>query len=647
MIVATAGHIDHGKTALIKALTGVDTDCLPEEKARGISIDLGFAYCRLPNGRLLGFVDVPGHENFVRTMVAGAAGVDFALLVVAADDGIMPQTREHLKILDILGIARGAVAITKIDRVDPARVGTIIDNAAALIEPTSLRDAPIRRVSTVTGEGLADIKALLESETATYRRAEPSRRLFRFAVDRAFVVAGGGTVATGYVMGGLVRPRDRVSHFPSGAEVRVRRIRVHDSFVDCAEFGDRCAINLSGIPVAGLSRGDVLLDPCLNWPTTRIAVRASEPTAIPSALWTPIHVHIGTASTTGRVARLLAPSAGSEAETILKVDLDHPIIALHGDRVVLRDASARRTLAGGSIVDGERPRRSSRLYLAMLAGLRQSDPAGALSALAEAAPVALARIERLYGLAPGRARELCEGSALRIIGGTRTYALAARTYIELRDAVLVRLSMAQRASQADARLSHDATRQAIVPGWPPDVFADLCRDFAADGLVKTSGPWIVPAAGSNDIDPRERQWARIKRLLESGNFKPLDVRALAARLELQPEPLRTLLRRHAKAGDLLAVGERHFFPATTIRRLVDLLGQLTAASQDGLIAVGEFRDAIGTGRVLASDILEAFDGAGITKRNGPRRSLRDFGQQVPRPGDAHGSPPAGETAPNG
>ena len=237
MIVATAGHIDHGKTLLVKALTGVDTDRLPEEKARGISIDLGFAYLPLAGGGLIGFVDVPGHERFIRNMLAGVCGIDFALLVVAADDGVMPQTIEHLNILDLLHVKRGAVALTKADRVDPAQVREVRGQIAALLRPTALAEAPVKVVSAVTGLGMDELRQLLVAEASRQAARESAGEHLRYAIDRAFIVAGSGTVVTGTLFSGTVGTGDKLVVSPSGIEVRVRGIQIRGRASERARAG--------------------------------------------------------------------------------------------------------------------------------------------------------------------------------------------------------------------------------------------------------------------------------------------------------------------------------------------------------------------------------------------------------------------------
>ncbi|MFC3571478.1 selenocysteine-specific translation elongation factor, partial [Paracoccus simplex] len=359
MIVGTAGHIDHGKTALVKVLTGTDADRLAEEKARGITIELGFAYADLGGGRVTGFVDVPGHEKFVHTMLAGAGGIDLALLVVAADDGIMPQTREHLAILDLLGITRGLVALTKADLAEPARIVALTAEIAALLAPTGLAGAPVFPVSSLTGAGIAALRAALaEAEAQTATRATGAR--FRMAVDRSFTLAGAGTVVTGTVLSGRVAAGDHVTVSPSGLAARLRGIHAQNRKADAGLAGQRCALNLAGEGVTreAIHRGDVVLDPALHAPTQRIDVNLrvldSEPK--PLATWFPARLHLGAAETGARIVPLEGPIAPG-ATGLAQIVLDRPVAAAWGERFILRDTSARRTIGGGSLIDLRPPAR--------------------------------------------------------------------------------------------------------------------------------------------------------------------------------------------------------------------------------------------------------------------------------------------------
>ena len=389
MIVGTAGHIDHGKTALVRALTGVDTDRLKEEKARGITIDLGFAYLPVANGVSIGFVDVPGHEKFVHTMVAGAGSIDFALLVVAADDGVMPQTREHIAIMDLLGLARGIVALTKVDLVSDERRQNVIAAINDVLAETSLSGSTIAPVSVVTGEGVASLRQRLIEATCGADRHGSARR-FRLVVDRCFVLTGIGTVVTGTVLSGAVAIGDRVTVSPSGIGARVRSIHAQNRAVDRGQARDRCALNLAGDGVTkdAIRRGDAVLDPELHAPTERIdatlRLLASEPK--PITQWMPARLHHAAADVGARLVLLGDRPIAPGEQAYVQLVLDRPIAGAVGDRYVIRDTSARRTIGGGRFLDLRAPTRKRRTpeRMSTLDACSIEPPDGALMALARA-----------------------------------------------------------------------------------------------------------------------------------------------------------------------------------------------------------------------------------------------------------------------
>ena len=327
MIIATAGHVDHGKTVLVKALTGEDTDRLPEEKQRGMSIDLGFAYQPLEDDTVLGFIDVPGHEKFIRNMLAGVTGVDFALLVVAADDGPMPQTREHVAILDLLGISAGAVALTKIDRVDGGRVDEVAGQITSLLAETGLANAPIFPVSGNTGDGVNALRTHLHTQ-AMARDARAAGGHFRLAIDRSFTLSGRGHVVTGTVFSGQVAVGDRLMLTPPGVEVRVRGLHVQNQPAERGGVGDRCAVNIvsTGLRKTEAHRGNWLLAEPINLPTARIDVRLNVLEGEVRALkhWTPVHIHCGANDITGRVAILGQKSIAPGGTGFVQLILDRP-----------------------------------------------------------------------------------------------------------------------------------------------------------------------------------------------------------------------------------------------------------------------------------------------------------------------------------
>ena len=376
MIVGTAGHIDHGKTALVKALTGVDADRLKEEKARGITIDLGYAYSDLGDGRQLGFVDVPGHERFVHNMLAGATGIDAALLVVSAAEGIKPQTVEHLQIVDLLGLDRGIVALTKADLADDDQILERMAEVETLLASTSLKGAEIVPVSALTGQGVDELKAKL---LALGESGKGATGFARLAVDRCFVLAGAGVVVTGTVHAGEIRVDDRLVLTPSGLEARVRSLHAQNRAAQVGRAGERCALNLAGPRLSkdAIRRGDWVVSPELHAPTDRPDVRlsllASE--GQPLKHWSPVHVHLGSAHVMGRVALLEGDRLAPGDTALAQLVLEEKVGALSGDRVILRDPSATRTMAGAVVIDPFGPPRNRRTgrRLAELEALGEPD----------------------------------------------------------------------------------------------------------------------------------------------------------------------------------------------------------------------------------------------------------------------------------
>ena len=361
MILGTAGHIDHGKTTLVRALTGIDTDRLKEEKARGISIELGYAYVPLPGGDTLGVIDVPGHEKFIHTMVAGAVGIDHVLLVIAADDGVMPQTREHLAIVQLLGVQHATVAITKADRATPEQRSQVHADVTALLADTPFASAPIFDTAATDAQdaGVAALRAHVWQQGAQFgqRRGDG---LFRLAVDRVFTLPGQGTVVTGTVFSGQVAVGDSVAHSasPEGQTVRVRSIHAQNQASDTGVAGQRCALNLAGIAKEAIRRGDWIAAPGSLQASERIDVQLrTTADAPPLTQWLPVHVHLGTWHGTAHVALLDNQAVPPGGSARVQLVLDAPVFTLPGDRLILRNAQASQTIAGGQVIDPYAPAR--------------------------------------------------------------------------------------------------------------------------------------------------------------------------------------------------------------------------------------------------------------------------------------------------
>ena len=647
MIIGTAGHIDHGKTTLVRALTGVDTDRLPEEKKRGITIELGYAFMPGPGpvsetgaaGDPIGFIDVPGHERLVHTMLAGATGIDFALLLVAADDGVMPQTREHLAVLALLGIARGAVVITKADRADPAAA---LAQARALVEGTPLAGAPMLAVSAQTGAGIAELKALLLAAAADVAApgaaagvagatwaaataAPPGSAAFRLAVDRAFTLSGTGTVVTGTVHAGAVEVGDHLRLVPGGSTVRVRSVHAQNRPAARARAGERCALALAGVAKDDIARGQWLVAPAAAvqaqpgtaqpGETQRIDARLTlwhaEPRALRSG--TVVHVHLGAAATQGTVALLdgeaLQPGASGRVQLVLRT----PIGAWVGDRVVLRDASASRTLAGGAVLDPFAPARYRRApqRLAALDALA----AGDLPALLALAPVELPRLEA----ALGRPVPALPEGTLR--GGD--WAFSATLAAETAHTALATLASFHLKQPDDAGPDVARLRRLAAPRLPEVLWRALLSSLQTAGRVVLRGAFVqLPEHGARLSAADQRIAKKVAPLLALAGVDGAWARDLA-RDANEPEPLlRSTLARLTQRGELHQVVKDLYFSPAAIAALAGMARAVAGTHAGQALSTAAFRDRTQLGRKRAIQLLEYFDRIGWMRRVGEVRKVR-------------------------
>lgn len=632
MIVATAGHIDHGKTLLVKRLTGVDTDRLPEEKARGISIDLGFAYLPLAGGGSIGFVDVPGHERFIRNMLAGVCGIDFALLVVAADDGIMPQTIEHLNIIDLLNVQRGAAVITKIDRVDEARVQQVAESVQAFLATTKLAAAPVIPVSAMTGAGIDVLQTLLRNEAAalTVRRSAGQR--FRLAIDRAFTVAGSGTVVTGTVFNGVVRTGDKLMLSPAGLPVRVRALQIRGESASEAHAGQRCALNLSGAGLDSVRRGDWVLDEALHQATQHMDARLTLLGGESQGLrhWTPVHLHLATADVLARVAIRRGESIAAGSSALASLVLEKPISALHGDRFILRDQSGSRTLGGGIVLDPFAPAGRGRgsARAAVLAAFEEESPPDTLAALSRisTAGIDLTRFEKMFNVTPERATQLYETAGIVAVGKEVRIGITRALHDELRERVPGALAAFHRATPQALGREIEALRAELAPQLPANAFSALVRGLADERKVEISGSLArLPGHNPTSNPEDDRLWQTVRPALEAAGFAVPPLRELAAGLRLKEPALKDFLHRKARGREVLKVTAERFYPRTTLATLAAIAKATSEAQANGMFTAAQFRDATGIGRTLAIEILECFDTLGITQRIGDARKMRkDF-----------------------
>ncbi len=628
MIVGTAGHIDHGKTALVKALTGVDADRLKEEKARGITIDLGFAY--LPNhaGEILGFVDVPGHERFVHTMLAGATGIDFALLVIAADDGIMPQTLEHLAIIDLLGIRDGLVTLTKADIASPERLAAVTHEIRATLTGTSLAAAEILPVSALTGQGVDDLRARLFA-AARNLAGRPSTGRFRLAIDRSFTLSGAGVVVTGTVLSGAVHVGDHILIGPSGLAARVRSIHAQNRPAEEGRAGDRCALNLAGDGVSkeAIRRGDVALDPELHAPTDRIdaTLRILPGEAKPIGQWFPVRLHHASAEAGARVVLLDDAPIQPGAVANVQLVLDRPVAAAIGDRYIIRDVSAQRTIGGGRFLDLRAPARRRRTpeRREQLAALAIDDSAVSLQALLGAAPYIWdwGAFTRDHALSQAQAVALADRLQLVVLGGG--IAMLPDRWRMFR-AALSDLLTAFHAENPDLQgMGRERLRLASRPRLPAAAFLDALGDLARNGDIALEGAFVRLASHSARLTARDEEvWDAIAPLLGgSDRFRPPRVRDIAGLLG-RPEPdIRRLLKLAGRLGRADEVAHDHFFLRATVREMAAIAADLAAR---GEFTAAQFRDRVENGRKVAIQILDFFDRHGVTLRRGDLRRIDKY-----------------------
>jgi selenocysteine-specific elongation factor len=628
LVLGTAGHIDHGKSALVKALTGTDPDRLPEEKERGVTIELGFAQLTLPSGATMGVVDVPGHERFVRQMVAGATGIDVVLLVVAADDGVMPQTREHLAIIDLLGIPKGVVAITKSDLADPEWTQMVREDVARLLKGTSIEGAPIVAVSARTGSGLPELLAALDSVAgeASPRHAELPMRL---PVDRVFTIAGAGTVVTGTMWSGAVRREDPVEVLPSGRNGRVRGVQVHSHAVDSASAGMRVAVNVAGLDKDEISRGDILAAPGSLQVTDRFdALFTYLPgNEKPFESGARVHVHHGTREVLGRVLLMdgvaqLEPGGRAFAQ----VRLEDPLAPRYDDRFIVRSYSPVFTIGGGTVLDALPPRRTNLRpnERALLEALASHDLSGAAMGLlaSRGIPMTSAEVAIALGLPrAGVADDLNKAKLERLKVGSDTYYVTGEGLDRLLADAVTELLRFHEAHPLATGTTAGALRDKVDRRVEPRVF-DAVLDIAAfRGLVRMTGGQVRhPQAAAAALAEEDAALTTLVPILEAQGLATETVAVLAVAAGVDVGVARKALTKLVSAGQVVRLGSEMHFAASAVdaarERIVEYL------KEHGTMLASDARDVLGTSRKYVVPLLEYFDNRGVTKREGDTRTLR-------------------------
>jgi selenocysteine-specific elongation factor len=624
-VIGTAGHVDHGKTTLVKALTGVDTDRLPEEKSRGISIELGFAEFKLPSGRSAAIVDVPGHERFIRNMLAGASGIDLVMLVVAADEGVMPQTREHLDIVRLLGVRKGIVVVTKADLASPDWLDLVRDDVASLVKGSFLEDAPILQVSAVKGEGLQALRKAIDLllDEVPLRDSESYPRL---PVDRVFTMPGYGTVATGTLVSGVLRVEDRLEILPASKACRVRGLQVHGRPVETAGAGQRVAVNLAGIDREDVLRGATLTTPGWLEPSRRVAARLL---MLPGARFplknlARVHFHYGTAETIARVVLIETDEVRPGETALARLSTQDPVVVSRGDRFIIRSYSPVTTIGGGTVIASPSShRRKSREAVADLLAREKGDPQSDLLLVLSRAPYvfassALAKRLGLTAEATASSLKVSEAAGLiRRLGSGHISAAILDMLIE-RISGAVKNLFATRPLRLSA--GKEELRNLASPESDSRVFGLVLSEAEERGLLSVSGERVSMPGYSGVMPERLAQALQeASRRLEGSRFSPPAADEIGSGLGLGADETADLVLRLVESGQAVRLPEALLISARALEEARALL--IERLNSGASITVSEFRDMLGTTRKFALPLLEHFDQSKVTRRAGDERVL--------------------------
>jgi selenocysteine-specific elongation factor len=621
VLMGTAGHIDHGKSALVKALTGIDPDRLKEEKQRGITIDLGFAHLEFPQeGLRVGIVDVPGHERLVRNMLAGAGGIDMVMLVVAADEGVMPQSREHLSICELLRIPVGLVAVSKTDLVEPDWLQLVMEDVRDFLRGSFLQDAPLVPVSAKTGQGLEELKEAIR-EVALRARAKPTGGIFRMPIDRVFTLRGFGTVVTGTALSGRLALEETVEVLPLGRTARVRGIQSHGQPQREALAGQRVALNLQGIEKAELSRGDVVVSPGRLRSTRALDVRLELLGDAPALrTGSVVRFHLGTSEAMARVVLYGIQELRAGESCYGQLRLSEPVVAQSQDRFVLRRPSPLQTIGGGLVLDAWPRRRRRAEPLQDLQVYEQGSLADRLQMKVLKAGQEGISAQALQGWIRAELRDIQEAlqglqaqGQLRALGGLYLHQEALR---QAQEVLLRELGEFHRANPLKPGMAKEQLRALV--GLSEKVFDEFLRLLASQVVAEREVVRLStfrPSLGKAQEALRE---AVLKELAQRG-FQPPDRAELAGRLKVPQEEITDMLRLLAKEGELVRINDSLYMHRKAYEEMLKRLREFFASK--GELTVAEFRDLIGSSRKYALPILEHLDTQKITLRVGEVRKL--------------------------
>jgi len=631
IVLGTAGHIDHGKTTLIKALTGVDCDRLKEEKERGITIELGFAAMTLPSGISISIVDVPGHEKFVHHMVAGATGIDLVVLVVAADEGIMPQTREHLDICKLLRVKKGLVALTKIDLVEKDWLELVREEIREFLQGTFLENSAIIPVSSITGEGVADFVREIDKLAQEVEERSPEG-IFRLPIDRVFTMKGFGTVVTGTVVSGKVSIGDNLEILPSGLETKVRGIQIHGKPVEVATAGARAGINLQGLEKSAITRGEVLVHAQTLRATNALdAVFNLLPNAPkPLKNRTRVRLHVGTMEVLGRILILGAEEIKPGEEAYIRLLLEEPTVALAGDRFVIRSYSPVITIGGGEILDAfpTRPKRLSPNLQTEMDVLLKSSPEEKIKLhLWKAGPAGLsfAEIGMHLNLAPGQLKSLVDllisqGEILAYNGDRLRY-LHPQVMDELKESCLNFLREFHLQNPLQPGASKEELKSKLPPQMDSRLFQHLLSLLAAEKKIVVEKDLLRLASHTVSLKEEEKDLRqKIINLLAKAALQPPTVKEISTALHVSSAELKPVLQLLTREGILVKVKDELYFHRSAIAELEGKVIRFLQEQKE--MSPTQFKEMTQVSRKFAIPLMEYLDAQKITLRVGDKRVLR-------------------------
>jgi selenocysteine-specific elongation factor len=626
LIIGTAGHVDHGKTMLVKALTGIDTDRLKVEKERGISIELGFAFCQLPGGRRAGIVDVPGHERFIKNMLAGVGGIDLVLLVIAADEGVMPQTREHMDIIQLLQINKGVVALTKIDLVDKELLELVHEEVDEFLQNTTLKNAPVVEVSAVTGQGLEELLREIDNIPVEGRSISGPVRL---PVDRVFSVTGFGTVVTGTLWSGVIRSGDTLEIMPQGLITRVRSLQVHGKKVNEAQAGQRVAVNITGVDIEQAPRGTVLTQPGILKPSYRVDARLLLLKNAPRPLINRARVrfYLSTIEVLGRVILLDREELAPGETTYVQFSLEEPVVALKGDRFVIRSYSPIHTTGGGVVINPA-PKKHKRMreeVIQTLVTRERGRPAEQVENYLDnqAALLAAGEITAATGISPEEATEALTELGIKdrvqmVVVDNDKYFVSRQIYQRWVGELKQLLSTYHRQYPLREGFPREELRSRLFSGFASRQLQSLLKVMEENQVLKLNLQTVALPGFQTRFDSGQQElFQQLETIYREQCFQPPGWDSVSRQVGLNEVQSREVLQYCLHRGILVKVADDLYFHAAAIDAAKKLL--LDSLEAKGEISVGEARNILQTSRKYALLLLEYFDRVRITRRVGDKR----------------------------